>query len=167
MYLGGFTAFGQGTITGSLMDMDLGGPLPGANVIEAGTNNGVVTDFDGNFSITVAKNQGTLELSYVGYQTKTVSYTLSGETLALGSISVNQAAASLDEGFTGHAGIWGDRKALAMKANGQLIARNALTRKVIRNSLCTPARQLAVVGGIVGIIGMSVDKQLLDIGSAR
>ena len=33
--LGGFTAFGQGTITGSLMDMDLGGPLPGANVIEA------------------------------------------------------------------------------------------------------------------------------------
>ena len=35
--LGGFTAFGQGTITGSLMDMDLGGPLPGANVIEAGT----------------------------------------------------------------------------------------------------------------------------------
>ena len=67
------------------------------NVIEAGTNNGVVTDFDGNFSITVAKNQGTLELSYVGYQTKTVSYTLSGETLALGSISVNQAAASLDE----------------------------------------------------------------------
>jgi len=95
--LGGFTAFGQGTITGSLMDMDLGGPLPGANVIEAGTNNGVVTDFDGNFSITVANNQGTLELSYVGYQTKTVSYTLSGETLALGSISVNQAAASLDE----------------------------------------------------------------------
>ena len=54
-----------------------------------------------------------------------------------------------------------------MKANGQLIARNTLTRKVIRNSLCTPARQLAVVGGIVGIIGMSVDKQLLDIGSAR
>ena len=95
--LGGFTAFGQGTITGSLMDMDLGGPLPGANVIEAGTNNGVVTDFDGNFSITVANNQGTLELSYVGYQTKTVSYTLSGETLDLGSISVNQAAASLDE----------------------------------------------------------------------
>ena len=61
--LGGFTAFGQGTITGSLMDMDLGGPLPGANVIEAGTNNGVVTDFDGNFSITVAKAKEHLSLA--------------------------------------------------------------------------------------------------------
>ena len=53
--LGGFTAFGQGTITGSLMDMDLGGPLPGANVIEAGTNNG---SSPGPGAISIERNVG-------------------------------------------------------------------------------------------------------------
>jgi hypothetical protein len=95
--LGGFSAFGQGTVSGTVMDSELGGPLPGANVIEAGTTNGVITDFEGNFSITVTNNQGSLEVSYVGYETKTISYKLSGGSQALGTVSVSQSAASLDE----------------------------------------------------------------------
>ena len=43
-------ALGQQTITGSVSDED-GAPLPGASIVEVGTNNGVVADFDGNFSI--------------------------------------------------------------------------------------------------------------------
>ena len=42
-------ALGQQTITGNVSDEN-GAPLPGASIVEVGTNNGVVADFDGNFS---------------------------------------------------------------------------------------------------------------------
>ncbi|MEP4949177.1 MAG: carboxypeptidase-like regulatory domain-containing protein, partial [Flavobacteriaceae bacterium] len=49
----------QTQITGTVVD-DQNVPLPGANVLEKGTTNGVVTDFDGNFSISVSGNDGTI-----------------------------------------------------------------------------------------------------------
>lgn len=45
-----------------------GMPLPGANVIEKGTSNGVVTDFDGKFSLSVSSSSATLVISYLGYK---------------------------------------------------------------------------------------------------
>ena len=59
--IGGLTAYSQGTVTGSVTDSDLGGPLPGANVLEKGTSNGTVTDFDGNFTLNVNSNTGKLQ----------------------------------------------------------------------------------------------------------
>ena len=50
--------------TGHVADSQ--GPLIGATVMEKGTNNGTVTDFDGNFSLNV-KPGATLVISYVGY----------------------------------------------------------------------------------------------------
>ena len=55
-------------INGTVADAD--GPLIGATVKVAGTNNGTVTDFNGNFSIQ-CKPGTTLEISYVGYKTIT------------------------------------------------------------------------------------------------
>ena len=46
---------------------DSQGPLIGATVMEKGTNNGTVTDFDGNFSLNVQPG-ATLVVSYVGYE---------------------------------------------------------------------------------------------------
>ena len=43
----------QTQISGSITDAD-GVPLPGANIVEKGTSNGVTADFDGNFTIEVA-----------------------------------------------------------------------------------------------------------------
>jgi len=43
-----------------------GEPIIGANVIEKGTTNGVVTDIDGAFSLSVSEN-ATLQISYIGY----------------------------------------------------------------------------------------------------
>ena len=51
-------------VTGQVSDAE--GPLVGATVLEKGTNNGVITDIDGNFSIEV-KPGATLLVSYVGY----------------------------------------------------------------------------------------------------
>ena len=50
---------------------DAMGPVIGATVMEKGTSNGTVTDFDGNFTLNV-KPGSDLEISYVGYKTKVV-----------------------------------------------------------------------------------------------
>ena len=54
-----------------------GEPIIGASILEKGTTNGTVTDFDGNFVLSVAKD-ATLSISFVGYQTQEVS--VSGKT---------------------------------------------------------------------------------------
>lgn len=52
-------------ITGVVID-ERGDPVIGANIIEEGTSNGVVTDIDGQFSITLSGNV-TLKVTYIGY----------------------------------------------------------------------------------------------------
>jgi TonB-linked SusC/RagA family outer membrane protein len=55
---------------------DEGGlPLPGVNIIEKGTKNGVSTDFDGKFSIVVTSANARLVISYVGFESQEVSVT--------------------------------------------------------------------------------------------
>ena len=55
-------------LTGTVID-EAGVPVIGANIIEKGTTNGAVTDFDGNFSIQISKHS-TLVVSYIGFQTR-------------------------------------------------------------------------------------------------
>lgn len=86
-------AFSQGTITGKVIDGELGGPLPGANVVEQGTSNGTTTDFDGNFTINVGQNSGTLVISYIGFVSQQINYTSPGD---LGTISLQPDAEELE-----------------------------------------------------------------------
>ncbi|MBP0903636.1 TonB-dependent receptor domain-containing protein [Mariniflexile gromovii] len=58
-------------VTGVISDAS-GMPLAGVNILEKGTTNGVVSDFEGNFSIKASGN-ATLVFSYVGYNTKEVA----------------------------------------------------------------------------------------------
>lgn len=58
-------------ITGKVTD-ETGESLPGANVVEKGTTNGVITDFEGNFSLRVPDESTVLLISYVGYVTQEV-----------------------------------------------------------------------------------------------
>jgi len=95
--LAGFTAFSQGTVTGTIIDSELGAGLPSANVMEVGASNGAITDFDGNFSLSVSSNSGTVEVSYVGFLKKTVKYTLTNGTADLGSIKLAADENTLDE----------------------------------------------------------------------
>ena len=67
----GLAAFAQVTVTGVVTDKN-NVPISGANVIEKGTTNGAITDFDGNYNITVQSN-GTLEISYLGFDTQRVA----------------------------------------------------------------------------------------------
>ncbi|WP_420149462.1 SusC/RagA family TonB-linked outer membrane protein [Spirosoma sp.] len=59
-------------ITGQVTD-EKGGGLPGANVIEKGTNNGTTTDANGNFALNVSDVATTLTISSVGYVSQDVT----------------------------------------------------------------------------------------------
>ena len=56
-------------ITGTVVDAQ--GPVIGASVVEKGTTNGTVTDFDGNFSLSV-KTGATIVISFIGYETQEI-----------------------------------------------------------------------------------------------
>ena len=63
-------AFSQSTktISGKITDAS-GVPVIGASVIEAGTTNGVISDLDGNYKVTVKEN-ASIEVSCIGYTTQ-------------------------------------------------------------------------------------------------
>jgi hypothetical protein len=58
-------------ISGTVTDTN-GEPIAGANVVEKGTTNGIMTDADGNFSLNVAEN-AVLQVSFIGYITQEIS----------------------------------------------------------------------------------------------
>ncbi|MCQ2257894.1 MAG: TonB-dependent receptor [Bacteroidaceae bacterium] len=61
-------ALAQGMkVSGTVVD-EFGDPLMAATVQETGTTNGVVTDIDGKFTLTMQSNKNTLTFSYVGYK---------------------------------------------------------------------------------------------------
>ena len=69
-------------VTGTVLDASTAEPIIGANVIEKGTTNGTITDFDGNF-VLMAQEGALLEISYMGYKTVEVKAT-NGMQIQLG-----------------------------------------------------------------------------------
>lgn len=88
------TIFAQDEIlvTGVVVDAENGMPVPSANVVEKGTSNGVLTNFDGEFSIEVP-SESTLVFSYIGYATKEVE--VNGRTEI--EVSFEPEASALEE----------------------------------------------------------------------
>ena len=73
-----------------------GDPIIGASILEKGTTNGTITDFDGNFTLNVNSENANLEITYVGYKEqqlkvqigKTMFITLEEDTEALEEVVV-------------------------------------------------------------------------------
>lgn len=67
------TLFAQGnqTVTGTVVD-NTGAPLPGVTVMVEGTQTGTVTDFDGNYSISVPSGQN-LVFNFLGFENQIVT----------------------------------------------------------------------------------------------
>lgn len=62
-------AQGKTSVSGTVLDEM--GPLPGVNIVEKGTANSVVTDFDGKFTIKVTGPKSELVFSFIGFETQT------------------------------------------------------------------------------------------------
>ena len=74
-------SFSQTTIKGKIID-DSGLPLPGANIVVVGTTSGAVSDFDGNYMITVDQTPPfSIRVSYTGFETQTIQVTTNNQTI--------------------------------------------------------------------------------------
>lgn len=56
-------------VTGHVLSVEDNQPMIGVSILEKGTSNGVITDIDGNYRITVTKFPATLQFSYIGMKT--------------------------------------------------------------------------------------------------
>ncbi len=81
------------TVDGIVRDAETGDEIPGATVLEQGTLNGTVTSPDGNFTLTVSSPDAKLEVSFVGYQTMTVSV----NNLSFIEVNIGVQLTELDE----------------------------------------------------------------------
>ena len=62
------SAYADFNVKGTVIDADGSEPLIGVSVLVKGSTVGTVTDFDGNFELSVP-DKATLQLSYIGYKT--------------------------------------------------------------------------------------------------
>ncbi|WP_264532050.1 SusC/RagA family TonB-linked outer membrane protein [Flavobacterium sp. N502540] len=69
-----FTVLAQSTLTGTVVDLATGQPIPGVNVNVQGSPGGASTDFDGKFQLSNVKNGDKILVSFIGYKTSTVTY---------------------------------------------------------------------------------------------
>lgn len=86
-------SFSQTTVKGTVIDNN-GQPLPGANIIVTGTTTGTISDYDGNFTLTVNQDPPfTIQISSVGFETVNQEITTNPQTIDVTLIE----GTSLDE----------------------------------------------------------------------
>ena len=148
MFAFGFSVQAQ-SISGTVTD-DNGVPLPGATVLVEGTQNGVSTDFDGNYSIN-ASNGDTLVFSFVGY---------SNQSVVVGSsATVNvslQPDNALSEVVVTALGVKRNVKAVGYsitQVGGEELSDNKTTNAI--NALQGKVAGVMVTGGSMGAKGSS------------
>ncbi len=83
----------QHNISGTIHDGSTGTGLPGAAVMQKGSLNGTITDFDGKYSLSVSSPNDTLLLSYVGY--KPIEVAVAGRAII--DLTMQEALAELEE----------------------------------------------------------------------
>ncbi len=130
-------ASAQSKVTGKVVDTN-GEEIIGATVREAGTKNATVTDFDGNYSITVGPN-ATLNISYIGY--KDVSVKVNGRSVVNVTMSSDETA--LEEVVV--VGYGQQKKESVIGAISQVTSKDLLS---------TPAANVsqAIAGKIPGVV---------------
>ncbi|SHH31935.1 TonB-dependent receptor [Flavobacterium johnsoniae] len=89
------TVFSQGKVTGTITDGT--GSLPGANVQIKGSSTATSTDFDGKFTLNSTTSTGEIVISYLGYENKTVKFTVNGGTANVGTIALSSNSNELSE----------------------------------------------------------------------
>jgi TonB-linked SusC/RagA family outer membrane protein len=82
----------QRAVTGRVTDTG-GNPQMGVNVVEKGTTNGVITNSDGRYSLTVSSGQAVLTFSFIGFTTQEVPV---GNQTTI-NITLSEAVTGLEE----------------------------------------------------------------------
>jgi len=94
----GTLTYAQNKINGVIYDSTTKTAIEGAEFVIKGTTNGTYSENNGSFTLTTELIQGQAQVSYLGYQTKTVNFNFNGANeINLGTIYINQDDQSLDE----------------------------------------------------------------------
>jgi TonB-linked SusC/RagA family outer membrane protein len=128
--------FQQVTVEGIVTDSN-GIPLPSVTVQEEGTNNGMLTDFDGNYSIEVRSEESVLVFSYIGMET---TRRVVGDNTIM-SVQMEEGAQALDEVVVTALGITRDAKSLTYAT--QKVGGEEITKAKDPNFLNTLAGKVA------------------------
>ena len=92
------TAHAQTVVTGAVIDAEYNEGLLGATVVVEGTTNGTVTDATGEFSLKVESQPSVdLKISFVGYETQTISVDASRGNVDVGEIKMNATSLNILE----------------------------------------------------------------------
>ncbi len=95
-------------VSGKVTAQEDGSSLPGVNVVLKGTTNGVVTNTDGNYQLSVPESGGTLVLSFIGFTTQEINI---GQRAVI-DVQMAMDVQQLTEVVVTAQGIERDRKAL-------------------------------------------------------
>lgn len=112
------------TIQGVITD-EHGFPVIGANIVELGSNNGTISDLDGNFIIKVQEN-ATLNITFIGYVEKRVKVGTNSKL----SIVLSEDIKKLDEVVVVGYGI---QKKVNLTGAVELVKSNRIEHKVVTN----------------------------------
>ena len=78
------------------IETDKGDPVACVNVMEKGTMNGTLSDFDGYYELTVSVQQGTLEFSLIGFLTKECPFNIPESGTLILDVTIETDAETLE-----------------------------------------------------------------------
>ena len=143
------TALAQTKVTGTVLSQEDGQPIIGAAVKVDGTSTGMLTDVNGRFSLTLPEGKNQLTVSYLGYESKTVT-AKNGMRVFLKS-----DATSLDEVVVTAMGISRQQKTLGYSA------------QTLNDETLTAGKLTDVTGALAGkVAGLQVNTTSGDPGAA-
>ncbi|WP_299120679.1 TonB-dependent receptor [uncultured Winogradskyella sp.] len=83
-------SFSQTTIKGKISD-NTGLPLPGANIVVVGTSSGTISDFDGNYTLTVDQEPPfSIRVTYTGFEEQIIEITSNNQTVDVTMVEGNE-----------------------------------------------------------------------------
>jgi TonB-linked SusC/RagA family outer membrane protein len=147
------TLYAQVNVRGTVKS-DAGELLPGVSIIVKGTSTGVITDIDGNYSISVPNAQSVLVFSFVGMQTQevpvsgqsTVNVTLVTSSIGVNEVVVTALGISRERKSLGYSVGEVDGEALAVISQDNVL--NSLSGKVAGVTI----NQTGIAGSTVSVV---------------
>lgn len=144
VFLMGFTSMAQlATVTGKVIDED-GTPMQGVNILVKGSQNGAMTDFDGNYSIKNVKRGDVLVFSYLGFRNKEEKV---GKSFIINVKMVSEAQQLEDVVLVGH----GEQKKVTV--SGAITSISAEELRMSSSSSLTTA----FAGQLAGVIAKATN----------
>lgn len=147
------TLYAQTSVSGTVRS-DAGELLPGVSIIVKGTSTGVITDIDGNYSISVTGAQSVLVFSFVGMQSQevsvdgrsTVDVTLVTSSIGVDEVVVTALGISRETKSLGYSVAQVDGEELAVISQDNVL--NSLSGKVAGVAI----NQTGIAGSTVSVV---------------